>query len=52
MVEVKNEWSYTSTPLLDLHGRHRDNFTFTFNTESLHSLTVTRSKKTAGQFAS
>jgi hypothetical protein len=33
--EVKNEWSYTSTPPVRLHGvvlikKHRDNFTFTF----------------------
>jgi hypothetical protein len=32
--EVKNAWSYTSTPLVCLHVmvsvEHRDNFTFTF----------------------
>jgi hypothetical protein len=49
--EVKNEWSYSFTPLLELHGRHRDYFTFTFNTESLHTLTVARIKRLAGQFA-
>ena len=26
--EVKNEWSYTSTPPVHLHGEIRDNFTF------------------------
>jgi hypothetical protein len=26
--EVKNEWSYTSTPTVRLHGVGRDNFTF------------------------
>jgi hypothetical protein len=26
--EVKNEWSYTSTPLICLHGIDRDNFVF------------------------
>jgi hypothetical protein len=26
-VEVKNEWSYTFTPPLRLHGLDRDNFT-------------------------
>ena len=26
--EVKNEWSYTSTPPVCLHGVDRDNFTF------------------------
>ena len=25
--EVKNEWRYTSTPLICLHGVDRDNFT-------------------------
>jgi hypothetical protein len=39
--EVKNAWSYTSTPSICLHGvvlskkkkkKHRDNFTFTFYT--------------------
>jgi hypothetical protein len=25
--EVKNEWSYASTPAICLHGRYRDNFT-------------------------
>jgi hypothetical protein len=31
--EVKNEWSYTSTPLIRFYGsatKHRDNFNFTF----------------------
>jgi len=27
-VEVKNEWSYTSIPLICLHSAHRDKFTF------------------------
>jgi hypothetical protein len=26
--EVKNEWSYTSSPPICLHGVHRENFTF------------------------
>jgi hypothetical protein len=25
-VEVKNEWSHTTTPLISLHGVYRDNF--------------------------
>ena len=50
-VQFKNDWRYTSLLLLDLHGRHRDNFSFTLNTESPHSLTVTRSKSLAGKFA-
>jgi len=29
-VEVKNYWSYTSTPLVCLHGLLRENFTFNF----------------------
>jgi len=28
--KVKNEWSYTSSPCICLHGVHRINFTFTF----------------------
>jgi hypothetical protein len=28
--KVKNEWSYTSTLCICLHGVHRINFTFTF----------------------
>ena len=27
-VEIKNEWSHTSTPLVYLHGVDRDNLTF------------------------
>jgi hypothetical protein len=27
-VEVKNEWSYTSTPIICLHGVDMDNFIF------------------------
>jgi len=30
ITEVKNEWSYTSTPLICLLGVDRDSFTFTF----------------------
>jgi hypothetical protein len=37
--EVKNAWSYTSTPPVRLHGvglvKHRDNFTFTFTVSVL-----------------
>jgi hypothetical protein len=33
--EVKNAWSYISTPPIHLHGvvivKHRDSFTFTFS---------------------
>jgi hypothetical protein len=29
ITEVKNEWRYTSTPPICLHGVDRDNFTFT-----------------------
>jgi hypothetical protein len=29
--EVKNAWSYTSTPPVCLHGIDRDNFTLTFH---------------------
>jgi hypothetical protein len=50
-VEVKNERSHTSTPLPGLHGRHKANFIFTLDAESLHSVTVTRSERLAGQFA-
>ena len=28
--ETKNEWSYTSTPPIRLHGVHKNNFTVTF----------------------
>jgi len=28
--EVKNEWSYTSSPTVCLHGVERENFSFTF----------------------
>jgi len=28
-VEVKNEWSYSSSPPICLHGTERDSFTFT-----------------------
>jgi hypothetical protein len=28
---VKNDWSYTSTPPIHLHGMHRDDFIFTIN---------------------
>ena len=29
IVEVKNEWSWTSTPLVYLHGVDRESFTYT-----------------------
>jgi len=29
--EAKNEWSYTSSPAICLHGMDRNNFTFTSN---------------------
>ena len=29
--DVKNEWSYTSTPPICLHGVKRENFTLTRN---------------------
>ena len=29
IVEVENEWSYTSSPPMCLHGMDRENFTFT-----------------------
>ena len=28
--EVKNDWSYTSTPIIYVHGMGTDNFTFTY----------------------
>jgi hypothetical protein len=28
-VDIKNEWSYTFTTFMCLHGVYRDNFTFT-----------------------
>jgi len=28
--EIKNEWSYTSTPLICHHGADGDNFAFTY----------------------
>jgi hypothetical protein len=36
--EVKNEWSYTSTPPTCLHAMHRVNFAFTFSVISFHKL--------------
>ena len=28
--EVENEWSYTPTPLICLHGKNKDSYNFTF----------------------
>jgi hypothetical protein len=27
---LRNKWNYTSIPAVCLHGKQRDNFTFTF----------------------
>jgi hypothetical protein len=50
--EVKNAWSYTSTPPISLHGavlslkkKHRDNFTFTYITFVLYVTDVICFKK-------
>jgi hypothetical protein len=37
-VEVKNEWSCTSIPLICLHGVDRDNFTLLHNDRSVYLL--------------
>jgi hypothetical protein len=36
--EDKNEWCYTSTPSVCLHGLYRDSYTFTFSTEWTNSV--------------
>jgi len=36
--EVKNEWSYTSTPATCLHAMHRVSFSFNFSVISFHNL--------------
>jgi hypothetical protein len=37
--EVKNEWSYTSTPPTCLHAKHRVSFDFTLSVISFYKLT-------------
>jgi len=38
IAEVRNEWSYTSTPPIFLHGVDRDNFTFTTKFMRLYAI--------------
>jgi hypothetical protein len=39
-VEVKDDWSYTSTPVICLHGRNSNTFTFHLAQKKVHYLAL------------
>jgi hypothetical protein len=41
IVEVKNEWTYTSTPLICLYGKNRHNFTTAITATAAINATTT-----------